>query len=406
MKGRASIKPPPGCADIPFTPLNGLLSSPLMSRPPLPDSAPIWSASTHPEPLAAGSSGSASQVFAMVLSAGCLLAGVCHLAFGYLFWQHGVEAMTWANVASVCTYAVAAVLLRRGRVAPAMLLLMAEVTLHAIAAVIVVGWESGFHLYLLVVIPGYLANQINRWPVRIAVSGSVSLAYVLLDVYGHRQAPLQAIPTEVLASLHVFNLATTLALLCVFTVMYVQLITRAERRLHELATTDSLTGLMNRRSMLAALQRLQSLRQRKPQPAALLLIDIDHFKQLNDTHGHALGDWALQAVADVLTIGVRDVDMVARWGGEEFLIALPDTTPEAALQVAERLRLNIAALRFPLPRSDGEPEGGEAREQRLTATFGLADLGAQQSLDGAIHLADVALYQGKQQGRNQVVQAP
>jgi diguanylate cyclase (GGDEF)-like protein len=404
MEGRASIKLPAVGADIPFNSLNGLLSSPPMSRPPLPDSAPIWSASTHPEPTPPGQAGAASQVFAMVLSAGCLLAGVCHMAFGYLFWEHGVNAMVWANVASVCAYAVAAVLLRRGRVASAMTLMMAEVTLHAVAAVFVVGWESGFHLYLLVVIPGYLANQINRWPTRLAVAGSVSLAYVLLDKFAHHRPPLHPIPPDVLASLHVFNLATTLALLCVFTVMYVQLIAQAERRLHELATTDSLTGLMNRRSMLAALQRLQSQRQRRPQPVALLLIDIDHFKQLNDTHGHALGDWALQAVADVLTIGVRDVDMVSRWGGEEFLIALPDTTPEAALQVADRLRLNIAALRFPLPRGEGDPEGTE-REQTLTATFGLADLAPQQSLDGAIHLADVALYQGKQQGRNRVVQA-
>jgi len=280
-------------------------------------------------------------------------------------------------------------------------MIVAEVTLHAVAAVFMVGWESGFHLYLLVIIPGYLANQINPWPTRVTVSGLAAVSYVLLDKFAHHRPPLHPIPADVLASLHVFNLATTLALLCVFTVLYVQLIAQAERRLHELATTDSLTGLMNRRSMLTALQRLQSIRQRKPQPVALLLIDIDHFKQLNDNHGHALGDWALQAVADVLTIGVRDVDMVARWGGEEFLIALPDTTPEAALQVADRLRLNIAALRFPLPKG----EDGAEREQTLTATFGLADLGPLQSLDGAIHLADVALYQGKQQGRNRVIQA-
>jgi diguanylate cyclase (GGDEF)-like protein len=133
----------------------------------------------------------------------------------------------------------------------------------------------------------------------------------------------------------------------------------------------------------------------------LVLIDLDHFKQLNDALGHALGDWALLAAADVLSIGVRDIDLVARWGGEEFLIVLPDTPLAAGLQVAERLRQNIEALRIPVPAETGAPE----RDHRLTATFGLAELGAHASLEGAIHAADLALYQGKQQGRNRVVQS-
>jgi diguanylate cyclase (GGDEF)-like protein len=343
---------------------------------------------------------SLQQAFTMLLSAGCLVAAITHVAFGYLFWQHGISAMAWVNVASVLVYALSALMLRRGRTAPAIILMLSEVTAHALAAVIAVGWESGFHYYLLVVIPIFLANQVVRWPVRIGVGLAVSSAYMLLDMRWHHRPAIWPMPPEVLSSLHTFNLGSTIAILCVFTVLYVHLISQAEARLHELATTDSLTGLMNRRSMGAALQRLQTLRQRKPQPVTMMLVDIDHFKRLNDSHGHAAGDWALQAVADVLEIGVRDVDLLARWGGEEFLIALPDADLNAAAQVAERLRQNIAALRFPLGPGS---KGGDVTEQQVTATFGLAPLAPDEPAEAAIHRADVALYQGKQGGRNRVV---
>ncbi len=343
---------------------------------------------------------SLQQAFGMLLSAGCLVAAITHVAFGYLFWHHGVSSLAWANVASVLAYALSALLLRRGRTAQAIVLMLSEVTVHALTAVMAVGWESGFHFYLLVVIPIFLANQVNRWPVRILLALLVASAYMLLDIHWHHRPPAHPMPADVLTSLHTFNLGATIGILCVFTVLYVHLISQAEARLHELATTDSLTGLMNRRSMGAALQRLQTLRQRRPQPVTMVLVDIDHFKQLNDSHGHAVGDWALQAVADVLEIGVRDVDLLARWGGEEFLIALPDADLNAAAQVAERLRQNIAALRFPLRPS---MKGGDVTEQQLTATFGLAALSPQEAVEAAIHRADVALYQGKQGGRNRVV---
>ncbi len=343
---------------------------------------------------------SARQAFAMLMSAGCVLAAVTHVAFGYLFWRHGALAMAWVNVGSVLTYLLTSWLLRRQRLGLAVPLIMAEVIFHALAAVLVVGWDSGFHLYLMVLIPIYLANPLSSWPVRLTVSTALSIVYVTLDLHGHHHDGLHPLPTEVLSSLHAFNLATTILLMSTVTVLYVRLVSQAEQRLNELATTDSLTGLMNRRSMQAAMGRLQTLRQRKPQPATLILLDLDHFKQLNDEHGHALGDWALQAAADVLSIGVRDIDLVARWGGEEFLIALPDTTMDAAAIVAERLRQNIEALHLP---KQGEP--GQELDTRLSATFGLAPLAPDQPLEAAIHAADVALYQGKQQGRNRVVLA-
>jgi diguanylate cyclase (GGDEF)-like protein len=337
----------------------------------------------------------ASHSFKLMLSSACLLAGVTHLAFGLLFYQAQVIPMMWVNVGSVLTYVLAAATLRQDRVGLAMFMMIAEVAAHAILAVIAVGWESGFHYYLLIAIPVYLANQVNKWPFKISFAGLIAIAYLLLDWYWRQAPPHFVMPPDTLAYLHRFNLATTIALLSGLTVLYVHLITQAEERLHELATTDSLTGLMNRRSVLAALEREQAVRERKPHPTSVLLIDIDHFKRINDTYGHNMGDWALQAVADVLKTGVRDMDLVARWGGEEFLIVLPFADTAAALPVAARLRQGIADLR--IPTKDGEIE--------LTATLGLSACGASELSDLAIQRADMALYQGKNAGRNQVVVA-
>lgn len=335
----------------------------------------------------------ASHSFKLLLSSCCVLAGVTHLAFGILFYQAQVTPMAQVNVASVLTYVLSALLLRQDRVGLAMILMIGEVAVHAVLAVIAVGWESGFHYYLLIAIPIYLANQVNRWPVKITVATIMGAAYVALDWYWRTAPPVYLMDLSTLAYLHRFNLVTTIAILSGITVLYVHLITQAEERLHELATTDSLTGLMNRRSLLAMLDAEQARRQRKPHDVAIILVDIDHFKKLNDTFGHNMGDWALQAVSEVLKKGVREMDFVARWGGEEFLIILPFADIATALPVAERLRQGIADLRFPT----------RDHALRVTATLGLSTLAVDDMVDVAIQRADAALYKGKHEGRNQVV---
>lgn len=355
--------------------------------------APMARPSQHEDPVTSLTLSVVGQSFKLMLSSACLLAGVTHLAFGVLFHQAGVTPMVWVNVGSVLLYVLAAVLLRRDRIALAMFMMIAEVVAHAVAAVMAVGWESGFHYYLLIVIPVFLANQVNRWPFKIGFGTVIACAYLLLDGYWRKATPHYDMAADTLAHLHRFNLATTIAILSGLTVLYVHLITQAEERLHELATTDSLTGLMNRRSMLSALAREQATRQRKPHDTAMLIVDIDHFKQLNDTFGHTMGDWALKAVAEVLRKGVREMDLVARWGGEEFLVVLPFADRETAWTVAERLRQGIADLRFP----------SKDHALRVTATVGLTCVAPAEAIDAAIQRADAALYKGKNDGRNRIV---
>jgi len=159
----------------------------------------------------------------------------------------------------------------------------------------------------------------------------------------------------------------------------------------KLAHTDSLTGLMNRRQfrILADQEFLRA--ERTQHQIFLMMLDIDHFKRINDTHGHDIGDQALIAIAEVLDKGIRSMDILARWGGEEFLILLPETSLDGATLIAERIRQQVSEIRLPKI-----PEG-------LTISIGLCEAKPGMELKTATGLADEALYQAKANGRNQVV---
>ena len=164
----------------------------------------------------------------------------------------------------------------------------------------------------------------------------------------------------------------------------------ASRRLQEVAHTDPLTGLGNRR---AGMQDIESYLQRFKQtgkPFSLALLDIDFFKKINDTYGHNMGDEVLIALSLSIKQTIRPSDRVYRWGGEEFLIALPDTQIDFATAVSERICSNIRNLRV-------------ANVGKITASLGVSVLVDQDSIDELIQRADVMLYQAKHNGRDQVL---
>ncbi len=169
----------------------------------------------------------------------------------------------------------------------------------------------------------------------------------------------------------------------------------AQERLRQLATTDGLTGLANRRRFLEALEHEVQRHRRYGTPLALVSIDVDRFKRVNDTWGHAVGDEVLRALAAICRAEVRDVDTVGRIGGEEFAVLLPDTAPEEATAVAERLRYAVEAA--PLLTSGGP--------LTVTLSLGVAASPPCDGADGLLREADRALYRAKAGGRNRVERA-
>ena len=164
----------------------------------------------------------------------------------------------------------------------------------------------------------------------------------------------------------------------------------------ELATRDELTGLLNRRAMLdlMALEHRRSLRSGRP--LLLAQLDIDHFKPINDQHGHATGDRALQAFAGTVRASVRDTDVLARWGGEEFVLMLTDTSADQARGLLERIRQAVQALEI----------AHSAGSLQLTVSIGLAQHLPGDTVEHTLERADQALYRAKALGRNRVVVAP
>lgn len=170
-----------------------------------------------------------------------------------------------------------------------------------------------------------------------------------------------------------------------------------QQQLQEQANRDPLTGLFNRRYLDATMARELTRCQRESQPLSLLVMDIDHFKRINDEHGHPAGDEVLRQVAQLLARRARSSDVVCRYGGEEYVALLPNMTAHKALVRAEEYRSLLQAM----------PIAFEGKELHVTLSIGIASFPKHGStVHDLIHVADAALYQAKQAGRNRVVEAP
>ncbi|MBZ2167209.1 GGDEF domain-containing protein [Marinobacter sp. F4216] len=158
------------------------------------------------------------------------------------------------------------------------------------------------------------------------------------------------------------------------------------------AKHDTLTGLANRREAVAQLEQEFARYRRNARTFAILLMDIDLFKSVNDTHGHHIGDQVIVLVAQTLRDQCRKIDTIARWGGEEYLVVLPETETGEALQMAERIRKQIATSSIDV---DGKPVAA-------TISVGVASIHPSESIDSLLQRADEALYKAKSLGRNRV----
>lgn len=177
-------------------------------------------------------------------------------------------------------------------------------------------------------------------------------------------------------------------------------LSKANRELKELlakvealSATDPLTGLFNRRRFTEALESEYRKASRYETPLSCMMIDIDHFKAVNDTYGHAVGDTVIKDVALIIQRGIRDIDTACRWGGEEFVVLSPMTTKEHAMQPALRILTSVSGHVF-----------SGMGDKKTTISIGVADLSCTgiDSADKMVQAADKALYEAKEKGRNRV----
>jgi diguanylate cyclase (GGDEF)-like protein len=184
-------------------------------------------------------------------------------------------------------------------------------------------------------------------------------------------------------------LSLSMALTWLASAWLVYAVTEQASRLRDMAVTDALTGAYNRRYLELQLQQALGNWQRYGKPSTLLLIDIDHFKRINDRFGHGAGDDAIRGLVDVISRRIRSVDTLCRYGGEEFVVLLSETGMDDAARVAEKLRAAVEA-------ADVLPEGS------MTISAGVSGVSIADDVDHWLNLADGALYLAKHNGRNRV----
>ena len=176
--------------------------------------------------------------------------------------------------------------------------------------------------------------------------------------------------------------------------VFIKDLKNAEKKLLEMATRDFLTGLLNRRETYRRLNEEFRRSTRFGDPLSVILLDIDYFKSINDSHGHLVGDRILQETAEVLRNTLREYDILCRYGGEEFLVGALKANLDQAAQAAERVRLRFKELQVP---------GEKDTSAGVTISAGVAQLRPGESIDGLIARADEALYRAKGTGRDRVV---
>jgi diguanylate cyclase (GGDEF)-like protein len=160
-------------------------------------------------------------------------------------------------------------------------------------------------------------------------------------------------------------------------------------KLREISIRDKLTGIYNRRKLEEILQDIYQKAERYNNAFSVVLLDLDHFKKINDNYGHQVGDQVLKEVSSILLESIRNVDDCGRWGGEEFLIILPETELSSAVTLAKRLRKEIEEYKF-------------SNIDILTSSFGVASYSPEKEIKDIIKEADEALYAAKEKGRNRV----
>lgn len=254
------------------------------------------------------------------------------------------------------------------------------------------GGASGFQHYL-VIVPPAMALQLH-WsvPKRLSATSLSVLGYVLLDAVG----PVWSLPTSMAPWLYRANAMLGLLLLAAMAWVFAGQFRAVQARLQRSAASDPLTGLLNRRSWRDQAESLLARRRQQGRGgAAVLIVGVDHLRAINDQHGHATGDQVLGAVAAALQHGLRERDLLARWGGDQFIALLTSGDGHTVRMVGERLRALVQAATVRVPEN--------AEVLSLTASMGLCEMGPDEPLDAAIARADQALAEAKRAGRNRVV---
>ena len=336
-------------------------------------------------------SGEAARA-ASVTQAFLIFAFVLASAYAAFFAVYGVILIVVSSIITATFFAAGLVLVNSGHQLSASIIAMTVGTAQVTVVTAYIGWIAGWHLYLIAV--GQLVymvfterQRVLRWIYVIVAIGAFCYCQLVVPENG-KGVSLPPSESGVL-----FSINATITLLMMYTLAAVAYYSSARLRAQAegataraeyLANTDELTGLPNRRPVLRRLEQLST-----STPYAVAIADLDHFKKLNYTFGHECGDRVLAAVGARLREGLRSADSVGRWGGEEFIFVMADSTLEDAATTMERMRIGLA-----------EPVPCTGHSHEITISVGVTNAPPDGMSHRALQRADTALYEAKAAGRN------
>lgn len=311
------------------------------------------------------------------------------IAFLALFYDLGVYPLALFEVASVAIYLLCVLLVHGPHRRLLLPLSCAEVLGHTLLATLLLGWDSGFHYHYLILAALIFATNL---PIRACVFYAVGIGiiYAGTHVLALTLDLATPVPSYILWTLQYVNMMTMVTAIAMLSYLSRQNVQRSVRALERHAATDPLTGVANRRefSHLAEIE----LSAARSTGYSVLLADVDNFKRVNDAYGHDVGDQLLITVCARLRSALRAQDLIARWGGEEFIVLLPNIDERAAFAIAERARRRVGAS--PVPSDD--------RRIEVSITIGVYASPAGAPLAASLRHADSALRTGKRSGKNRV----
>lgn len=289
---------------------------------------------------------------------------------------------------------------RRGHLKTGFYSLMYFSSLTGLAGNTLLGWRSGFFVLLFLLIPAFFYNPLLRGAAKTWLGVYFAAIVALTILFSFLVEPLVYIPAFQLQIMNGVNISITCLTLALIACLDYRSFNAVAKNLVELnhklayqASRDPLTDLLNRRTMVNFIENEHARSKRSGKPFGLILTDVDDFKRVNDENGHTAGDIVLVELSNLLRMVLRKQDLIARWGGEEFLLLLPETDYEGVQVAAEKIREIVAKARVVY---QGTPI-------QITLSIGGVVCQLEENWDECIILADRALYFGKNHGKNLAV---
>ncbi|NCA98191.1 MAG: GGDEF domain-containing protein [Clostridia bacterium] len=320
--------------------------------------------------------------------------GMCAILAVIFLFVAGSPVVAALQVVAVLVSGLAIWLNRRQRYGQGSLLFISLISLMSVVEVLQFGLAAGFQYYFFNMAGLIMFTSWKPWQKWLGVLIDTAL-FVAVYFLAYKQIPPVQMSMGMIGFFHTLNVVLNVAGVANSASYYIKIATKAHHQVSNLAMKDYLTGLMNRTSFDDFMKELCSTQQHAAQGLAILMLDLDHFKRINDTCGHLCGDELLRQFAAILKQSIRSGDLAARYGGEEFAVVARMEDPAQAQDLAERLRHDVECMNF--------KSGGQ--EKQVTVSIGALFVPPKVHLDQnpVLDRADKLLYQAKAEGRNQVV---